>query len=187
MSNEKAIKKTVGRFLSKTIIDKIDFTVPLPKSTTPLTEQAVQLNLKIEELRVKKDLEIKVKDQEELKRKQFQKALAEKPGAGSIAKLINGQRLKENDNLLLILANKGMRMTFDNEGLPMLQKQAKIVNDIIENPDYNLSSALTVTKQMKLRKGHGFLKPVESMNQTKGSSHSLNPTADQETKFEGHI
>ena len=71
LNSEKAIKKTVGRFLSKTVVEKIDYTVPLPKNTTQLTEQAVKLNEKIEELRVKKDLEVKVKEQEELKRKQF--------------------------------------------------------------------------------------------------------------------
>ena len=71
LNSEKAIKKTVGRFLSKTVVEKIDYTVPLPKNTTQLTEQAVKLNEKIEELRVKKDLEVKFKEQEELKRKQF--------------------------------------------------------------------------------------------------------------------
>jgi hypothetical protein len=90
LNPEKAIKKTVTRYFSKTVIEKIDYTVPLPKNSTPLTVHAVKLNEKIEELRVKKDLEEKVKQQEELKRKQFHQALSKKKGAADINKLING-------------------------------------------------------------------------------------------------
>jgi hypothetical protein len=46
----------------------------------------------------------------------------------------------------LILASKGLVMTFDNEGLPMLQKPAKLDGSIIENPDYKLSNEVSVTK-----------------------------------------
>ena len=41
-----------------------------------MSEQAVIINEKIEELRVKKELELKVKNLEEQKRKQFQEALS---------------------------------------------------------------------------------------------------------------
>ena len=58
----------------------------------------------------------------------------------------------------------------------MLQKPAKLDGSIIENPDYKLSDEVSVTKQIKLRKGHGF-------NQT-----GLSRTADQGAgNFEGHI
>ncbi len=41
-----------------------------------MSKQAVIINEKIEELRVKKELELKVKNLEEQKRKQFQEALS---------------------------------------------------------------------------------------------------------------
>ena len=65
----------------------------------------------------------------------------------------------------------------------MLQKPAKLDGSIIENPDYKLSDEVSVTKQIKLRKGHGFQKPNETFNQT-----GLSRTADQGAgNFEGHI
>lgn len=58
--------------------------------------------------------------------------------------MIKGQRLKEEDNLLEILANKGVKMTFDNEGLPMIQKQAKLDDSLIETPGYEVSKQVSV-------------------------------------------
>lgn len=62
--------------------------------------------------------------EEDLRKKLFQEQLAQKKGAGEISRLLNGLKIKDEDNLFVNLANKGLIMTFDNEGLPMLQKPA---------------------------------------------------------------
>ena len=70
------MKKGLQNFINRQVVEKIDNSVPLAENNTPLSNQAVIINEKIEEFRVKKELEFKVKNLEEQKRKQFQEALS---------------------------------------------------------------------------------------------------------------
>ena len=57
--------------------------------------------------------------------------------------------IKVSDNILVTLHEKGIGMTFDSDGIPIIQKHMSNSNAIVEKPDYDLSSEFLVTKITK--------------------------------------
>ena len=54
--------------------------------------------------------------------------------------------MKDSENILSFLHDKGQGMTFDNAGLPILQKSVKNSNAIIEKINYAVNEDVVITR-----------------------------------------
>jgi hypothetical protein len=81
--------------------------------------------------------------------------------------------MKDSDNILSFLHDKGQGMTFDNDGLPILQKSVKNSNSIIEKMNFCVNEDVVITKG-KGKKGKHIVLRSDSMKE-------------DESKFDGRI
>ena len=84
---------------------------------------------------------------------------------------------------------KGIWMTFESDGIPIIQKHVSNSNAIVEKPDYDLSSEFLVTNITKKYKGTRGLKPtLTTALQNNVIQYKENQNSNtSELKFEGHI
>lgn len=119
----------------------------------------------IDELRVKKEFELKMIAVEKKNKQQYQHALANKKGAQDVTRVLQGIRgLKNSDNVFSFLHSKGQGMTFDNAGLPILQKSVNNSNSIIEKMNFSVNKDVVITRG-KGKKGKHIVMTSDSMKE----------------------
>ena len=122
---------------------------------------------KIDKLRELKALEEKIKINENLSKKKFDQQLGSKNSASEVQAMLQGMNGLKSKDFFTSLNQKGKSITFDYNGIPIVQKPIKRIKDT-ESVDF------IVSKQAYVSQNHSAsFSKSKKLNSTLGDNERM--------------